>query len=69
MIRDLRYCARMLMKNSGFTLAAVLCLGLGIGVNTAIFSIVDALLFRPLPVPQADQLVALRRDDKVGLLS
>jgi macrolide transport system ATP-binding/permease protein len=69
MIRDLRYCARMLMKNRGFTLAAVLCLGLGIGVNTAIFSIIDALLFRPLPVPQADQLVALRRDDKVGLLS
>jgi MacB-like periplasmic core domain len=59
----------MLMKNRGFTLAAMVCLGLGIGVNTAIFSIVDALLLRPLPVPQADQLVALRRDDKVGPLS
>src|SRR5262249_19074225 len=57
--QDLRYGARMLMKNYGFTLAAALCLGLGIGVNTAIFSVVNALLLRSFPVPQADQLVVI----------
>jgi hypothetical protein len=56
---DLRYGARMLLKNYGFTLAAALCLGLGVGVNTAIFSVVHALLLRSFPVPQADQLVAI----------
>jgi predicted permease len=59
MIQDLRYCARMLRKNYGFTLAAVLCLGVGIGINTSIFSVVHALLLRSFPVPQADQLVVL----------
>jgi putative ABC transport system permease protein len=62
MIQDLRYCARTLMKNYGFTLAAVLCLGLGIGVNTSVFSVVHALLLRSFPVPQADQLVVITRD-------
>ena len=57
--QDLRYGARMLMKNCGFTLAAALCLGLGIGVNTAIFSVIHALLLRSFPVPQADQLVVI----------
>jgi hypothetical protein len=61
MIQDLRYCVRILMKNYGFTLAAVLCLGLGIGVNTSIFSVVHALLLRSFPVPQADQLVVITR--------
>jgi predicted permease len=61
MIQDLRYCARVLMKNYGFTLAAVLCLGLGIGVNTSIFSAAHALLLRSFPVPQADQLVVITR--------
>src|SRR5215510_4067253 len=61
MIQDLRYCARMLTKNYGFTLAAVLCLGLGIGVNTSVFSVVQALLLRSFPVPQADQLVVITR--------
>jgi predicted permease len=59
MIQDLRYCARILMKNYGFTLAAVLCLALGIGVNTSIFSVVHALLLRSFPVPLADQLVVI----------
>jgi predicted permease len=62
--QDLCYGARMLMKNYGFTLAAVLCLGLGVGVNTAIFSMVHALLLRSLPVPQADQLVVLTQDER-----
>src|SRR5215813_10450394 len=57
--QDLRYGFRMLMKNYGFTLTAVLCLGLGIGVNTSIFSTAHALLLRSFPVPQADQLVVL----------
>jgi predicted permease len=62
--QDMRYGARMLMKNYGFTLAAVLCLGLGIGVNTSLFSVVHALLLRSFPVPQADQLVVLTQDER-----
>src|SRR5215510_11164407 len=62
MVQDLRYCSRMLMKNYGFTLAAALCLGLGIGVHTSIFSVVHALLLRSIPVPQADQLVVLTQE-------
>ncbi|HEV8581785.1 MAG TPA: ABC transporter permease [Thermoanaerobaculia bacterium] len=57
--RDLRFGARMLLRNPGFTAVAVLTLGLGIGANTAIFSVVHEVLLRPLPFPDAERLVML----------
>src|ERR1019366_5785643 len=60
LIQDLRFGFRVLTKNPGFTAMAVITLGLGIGANTAIFSVVDAVIVRPLPYANSDQLVYVR---------
>src|SRR6185503_7031846 len=58
-VRDVRHMGRGLRRSPGFAIAVVLTLALGIGSNTAIFSVVDQLLLRPLPYPEGEQLVTV----------
>ena len=64
--QDLRYGCRMLAKNPGFTLVAVLSLAIGIGANTAVFSFADTLLLRPLPVPRPGEVLTVGLTDRLS---
>ena len=66
LMQDIRYGIRMLLRNPGFLITAVLTLALGIGANTAIFSVVNGLLLRPLPVPEAAQITVLGFQQQKG---
>ena len=59
LFQDLRFGIRLLLKNPGFSAVAILALALGIGANTAIFSVVDAVLFKPLPFDRPERLMAV----------
>src|ERR1043166_5659122 len=58
---DVRYSFRMLLKHKGFTVVAVLTLALGIGINTAMFSVLNTFLLRSLPYPESDRLIRVFR--------
>ena len=66
MLQEMRLAARSLLKRPGFTVVAVLTLALGIGASTALFSVLDAVLLRPLPYPNQERIVELRELDEKG---
>ena len=65
--QDLWFALRMMRKNFGFTMAAVLCLMLGIGANVVVFGVLNSLILRPLDVPRPESLYSIERaSDKIG---
>src|SRR5262245_6910080 len=66
MFQDIRYGLRMMLKRPGFTAIAVLSLALGIGANTAIFSLIDAVMIKSLPVQQPERLFLLGKGEEQG---
>ena len=68
LLQDLRYGVRTLFKNPGFSAVAILALALGIGANTAIFTVLDPLLLRKLPVHNPDELVSVSSAGTLGLI-
>ncbi len=66
LFQDIRLAVRMMARNPGFTAAAVVALGVGIGANTAVFTVVNSVLLRPLPFPQPDRLFFLSAVPKEG---
>ena len=63
--RDLHYAQRVIRRNPGYATAAILCLALGIGVNSTVFSMLDGIYFRMLPVARPDRIVAIDRNGNV----
>ena len=66
LLHEIRLAVRSLVKRPGFALVAILTLALGIGASTAIFSVLDAVLLRPLPYPNQERIVELRELDEKG---